>query len=137
MGKLFTLFVFAICVSSCANAQAKIPVSQAGKHYGETITICDKMVGDALILDSKTKNVLLTMGSGSNQKLKVMVPAEIVKKFLNTSINNGEKTFCITGKVTDLNGQPELVVLNVGDIKLCNPTLKPLDIKPNDFMKFE
>lgn len=137
MGKIFTLFVLAFCFTSCADAQATIPVSQAGKHFGETITICDKMVGDALILDAKTKKVLLTMGSTHNQKIKVLVPAEIVKKIFGASIKNNQQNFCITGKVAGLNGQPELVVVNAWDIKLCNPAGKPLDIKPNDFMKFE
>jgi len=126
----------AIFFSFSVSAQNKVPAEQASKHYGETITICGTILEDNFIFDSKTKNTFLVLGEGSQtQKVTVVVPAVTSKKVIDKPKNYyANKNVCVTGKVVELNGKPEILVGAEDKIQFGGGAS---DIKPNDFMRFE
>jgi uncharacterized protein YpmB len=139
MRKAITLItsVTAIVLSLSVSAQNKVPAEQAAKHYGETVTICGTILEDNFIFDTKTKNAFFVLGEGSqNQKVTVVVPAETSKKVIDKPKNYyANKNVCVTGKVVELNGKPEIVVYNQDKIQFGGGGGS--EIKVNDFMRFE
>ena len=139
MRKTFTLLTSAAAIlfSISVSGQNKIPAEEASKHYGETITICSTILEDNLIFDSKTKNTLLLLGGVRNQKVTVVVPAETSKKVIDKPKSYySNKNVCVTGKVVELNGKPEMVVNAEDDIQFGSSG-GGSELKPNDFMRFE
>ena len=126
----------AIFFSMSAFGQNKISAADASRHYGETITICGTIPQDNFIIDTKTKNAFLILGTGSpNQQVTVVVPAAAAKKVINKPKNYySNKNVCVTGKVVALNGKPEMVISDQDKIQF---TGGGSEIKPNDFMRFE
>jgi len=130
-------FPAALFFSLSVNGQNKVPVDQAFKHYGETVTICGTILEDNFIFDTKTKNTLLLLGGTENQKVTVVVPAETSKKVIAQPKNYyANKNVCVTGKVSELNGKPEIVVIAEDKIHIGSSSGGG-DVKPNDFMRFD
>jgi hypothetical protein len=142
MQKCFTLFtgLAAIALSLAASGQSKIPAEQASKHYGETITICGTILEDNFIFDTKTKNTLFILGAASQgRQVTVVVPSATSKKVIDKPKNYyANKNVCVTGKVTELNGKPEIVIADENKIRISNSGGGGgSDVKPNDFMRFD
>ena len=70
-------------------------------------------------------------------KMFVFLTPEMLQKLTDngkTSITN--KSVCVTGKIRFLKGLPEIVVNNPKEIYLINDG-GGMEIRPNDFMRFE
>jgi hypothetical protein len=112
--------IMSLIVGSTASAQTQIPIDEAAKHIGETITVCDKVYGGKFIEGSKTKPTVLNLGgSYPNHKLTILVNSELRKalggKPEETYLN---KNVCVTGQVVDSRGKPEIIVAKTEDIKI-------------------
>jgi len=109
MKKLICLFLL-LKMSCLAFGQTKISAGEAAKHIGETVTICDKVYSTKLINGSNM--TLLNLGGFyPNQLLTVMIKGQDRGKFKDAPENffKGKKV-CVTGKVVDYKGKPEIVV---------------------------
>lgn len=51
------------------SAQTKIPIEEAGKHIGETVTICSRVYGARYLESSATKPTLLNLGGSYPKNL--------------------------------------------------------------------
>lgn len=140
MRKTFTCLtsVAALFLPLSVTAQSKIHAVDAAKHYGETVTICSTILEDNFIFDTKTKNTLLILGGGlQNQQVTVVVPEQTSKKVIDKPKNYyANKNVCVTGKVVELNGKPEILVNNEDKIRIGSGGGGG-DIRPNDFMRFD
>ena len=133
---IFLLIIF--LGSYCVNAQTKVSLSTVNKHYGETVIICDQLLGENFITDIQNQTSLLMLGTTPENRVAIIVPVESKQKMMNKNkyFYLG-KQVCVTGKLTLLNGKKEIIISSESDIKLCTSGSAAPDIKPNDFMKFE
>ncbi|HVW13480.1 MAG TPA: hypothetical protein VHB54_06660 [Mucilaginibacter sp.] len=101
-----------------AGAQTKIAAKDAAKHLNETVSICDKIYSSKLI--ENTGMVLLDMGGGHpNQYLTVVIKGDNKTKFhANPEEYYKGKGVCVTGKLIDYKGKPEIIVSSPDDLKL-------------------
>ena len=103
---LFFLLIFTIQTYS----QEKVPLAKINLHEGETVTVCEKVQGT--FLSKKSNTLMINFGKPyPNQTFVVVVFNKDLEHF---SYNPAEKlkgkTICITGKVVNYKGMPEIIV---------------------------
>lgn len=118
MKRLIIFIVFTLVLGYSASAQTKIPAKDAAKHLNETLMVCDKVYGTKLIEASGM--VLMDLGGAHpNQLLTVVIKGEDRGKFKDKPEEYFKgREICVTGKIIDYKGKPEIVVSDPADIKL-------------------
>ena len=137
MAKTIILFSALFFVTYISFGQKKMNADEASKHYGETVTICDKIYGIEFSESTKSFTAIKVGDVSKKSKMFVFLTPEMLQKLTDngkTSITN--KSVCVTGKVRFLKGMPEIVVNNPNEIYLINEG-GGMEIRPNDFMRFE
>ena len=118
MKKPLILIFFTTLIASLASAQVKIPSKQAAKHIGETVMVCDK-VYDTKFFDESGLALLDLGGNHPNQFLTVVINKEDRGKFKDKPEDYFKGTnVCVTGKIIDYHGKPEIVVTDPKDLKV-------------------
>jgi micrococcal nuclease len=101
-----------------AAAQTKIPAKEASKHIGQTIMICDKVYGTKFF-DNSGMTLLDLGGNHPNQYLTVVINKADHSKFKNKPEDYFKGTrVCVTGKIIDYHGEPEIVVTDPKDLNI-------------------
>lgn len=120
MKKIAIISAFVTFFAVTALAQTHIPAKDAQKHLNETVTICDKIYSTKLIENSKM--VLLDMGgSHPNQYLTIVIKGEDRSKFNDKPEEYYKgRNVCVTGKLIDYKGKPEIIVSEADQLKLGN-----------------
>ncbi|TZF85820.1 DNA-binding protein (plasmid) [Pedobacter sp. BS3] len=93
-----------------------IPTSEAYKHKGETVTVCDSVYGTKYF--DKSGITLLNLGARyPDSPLTVMIPKEARELFSSApETTYFRKRICVTGEVIEYKGKPEIVVKEVKQI---------------------
>ena len=115
----FLLIVFLFIASiNIVYSKAKINASEASKHVGESVSICDKVYSTKLIENSQM--TLLNLGGYyPNQLLTIMIPGTDRNKFKEHPEDYTKgKNVCVTGKVTMYRNKPEIVVNDPSQITI-------------------
>ena len=125
MKHLLILFI-SLC-GLMASAQTKIAAKDAAKHLNDSVTICDKIYSTKLI--ENTGMVLLDVGdSHPDQYLTIVIKGEDKTKFpANPEDYYKGRDVCVTGKLIDYKGKPEIIVTSPNNLKL---TLSDNIVKP-------
>lgn len=137
MAKTSILFAALFFITYFSFGQKKISAEEAARHYGETVTICDKIYGIEFSESTKTLTALRVGNLAKKSTIFVFLTPEMLQKLTDngkTSISN--KSVCVTGKVKSINGLPEIVVNKPEEIFILNTFGNP-EIRPNDFMRFD
>jgi len=115
MNKLI-LIIFVLFVHE-SFSQQRIPSSEIAKHLGDSVTICDKVYG-ARYLD-RTSLTLMNLGNEfPNQLLTVVIKGNDRNKFrFKPEEVYAHKKICVTGRVTEYAGKPQIVVTEPRQIK--------------------
>jgi hypothetical protein len=112
---LFLLLITAVCAA--AKAQKTIPAADAAKHIGEEVTICEKIYGGKF-LDEAGITFLNLGGDHPKELLTLVIKGDDRKKFKgNPEEVYKDKKVCVTGKIIDYKGKPELVITDPSQIK--------------------
>jgi hypothetical protein len=115
--KIFTA-VFLLIFTLKASAQTKIPAKDASKYIGKTVTICDKVYNERVISYSNS-SYLNVGGYYPKQLLTVIVDrSDVSKNWKPLEIDFIDVQICVTGKVVDAQGKPEIVVTDPNQIKI-------------------
>ncbi len=97
-----------------------LKAEEAKNHIGETITVCD-VVLDARFLESSASGpTLLNLGAAfPNQHLTIFISKEVRAGFETKpeEFYKGKKV-CVTGKVTEYRGKPQIVLVKKEDLKM-------------------
>ena len=107
--RLLVLIVAAL-FSCGVSAQRVIPATEISKHTGDTITTCATVVAFTVIHETNI-SFLEPGGYGPGQTFMVIIPGADpgeFKQLSDTSLIG--KLICITGKVTEFNRKPAIVV---------------------------
>ena len=139
MKKLATLVTVVCLYHFTATGQTKIPIEEAGKHIGETVTICSKVYGGRYFDNSTSKRTLLNLGAAyPNHKLTLLITSDDRKNFTGKPEDDYiGKNVCVTGKVIDFNGKPEIVVTKPREIQLTDGGGDVPEIRTKDFFWFD
>lgn len=118
MKKNLTFIIIAIFYCLSASAQTKITIDEASEHYGETVTICNELYGGKFI--EKSKITLLDFGgSYPSNKVTVLINFADRKNFPDKpELFYEKKDVCITGKLIEFKGKPELIITKPSDIQI-------------------
>jgi hypothetical protein len=118
MKNLTASFLFTLLLAGTAAAQTTIAAGSAGKHMGETVTICEKVFSGKRI--DATKTTLLDVGGYyPKQPLVVVIPGRDRNKFKgNPEVDYDGKDITVTGKVIMYNGKPGILVQDPRRLKL-------------------
>jgi hypothetical protein len=116
MKKLAILCLLVVAGTIKGFGQTKIEAKDAAKHLNETVLICDKVVDGKYFDNSKT--TLLNVGAPHpNELLTLVIKGDDRKKFTGdpeTIFLN--KKVCITGKIIDYKGKPEIVITEANQL---------------------
>lgn len=110
--KQLTVLFIACAISFTSKAQTKIDVTDAAKHMNETVTICTKVYG----VKALDKVTLINLGAKyPGSPLTIAIAAADREAFADLSALNG-KDICVTGKIIDYKGKPEIIVTKKEEI---------------------
>jgi micrococcal nuclease len=116
-------FIFGFLLSAIATiaaAQNSIPAKEAGKHIGEKVIICDKVYGGKYFSGSEI-TLLDVGGNHPDEVLTLVIKGDDRKKFQHAPEDYfKDKTICVTGEIVDYKGRPEIMIIDVAQIKVTN-----------------
>ncbi len=117
MKRLFV--VSALFFASTAGfAQTKISAKDAAKHLNEEVTVCDKIFSGKFF-PSSSLTLLDIGGFHPNEALTLVIKGDDRKKFKASPYEYFKgKSVCITGKIIDFKGKPEIVITNPEQLKI-------------------
>jgi DNA/RNA endonuclease YhcR with UshA esterase domain len=133
MKKYLLLSVPAIIFSLASFAQTRISAADASKHIGERVTINGRIFSGKAGAANRAQTVLHLGAAYPNQQLTIVISQEDRKNFSykpeDYLLN---KRVTVTGRLVDLDGKPEIIVNDSGDIRTdessTEPEFKPLDV---------
>ena len=137
MAKTFALLATLFFVTYISFGQKNISAEDASKHYGERVTICDKIYGIEFSESSKSFTAIKVGDIARKSKMFVFLTPEMLKKITdNGKMSIINKSICVTGKVHSLKGLPEIIVNKDEEIYLLGEG-GGSEIRLKDFMRFE
>jgi hypothetical protein len=118
--KKISLILLIAFAAMRASAQTNIMAKDAAKHIGENVTICDKIFGGKFL--SGPNLTLLDVGSNHpGELLSLVIKGDDRKKFTTAPEDKFKgKQVCITGKVIDYRGKPEIMITDTTQINIDN-----------------
>ncbi len=95
-----------------------IPSSQAKDHIGDTLTVCGK-VADARHLDTGSGPTFLNFDKPfPDHTFTAFIAGDNRAKFGTPEKEYLEKDICVTGKIQEYNGKPEIVLTEPQQVKV-------------------
>ncbi len=129
---LAAITAFIICGS--VMGQSNISINDAGKNIGRKVSVCGKVSGGRFL--TNTKPTLLNLGGSAANELTIIISPEDRKNFpYKPEEYFTNKNVCVTGKVIESNGKPQISVHNPDDFEL-NEGGGGIEIKPMDLNGF-
>jgi micrococcal nuclease len=100
------------------DAQMKIEADQSAKYMGDSVTVCGKVFSGKYLDQSKEAPTFLNInGHYPKQQLTLVIMKDVRQRFsydpLKRLVN---KNVCVTGKIKDYKGKPEIMINNEAQI---------------------
>ncbi|TDH21450.1 hypothetical protein EXU57_19845 [Segetibacter sp. 3557_3] len=121
-----------ILVFSPGFAQSSISPKDAGKYVGDKVTVCGKTSG---FKKDGTRPTLIYIGSGTaSSQMNIVINSGDLKNFpYKPEEYLTNKNVCVSGKVSEQNGKPEIVVRSPENIRVEEETgdveIRPLSLE--------
>jgi DNA/RNA endonuclease YhcR with UshA esterase domain len=114
---LLTGLILSVCAAR-SFGQTTIAAKDVAKHINEKVTICDKVYGGKFL--SNPNITLIDLGGNHpNELLTLYIKGDDRKKFKVAPEDALRgKNVCVTGKVIDYKGKPEIVITDPDQIKV-------------------
>jgi DNA/RNA endonuclease YhcR with UshA esterase domain len=97
----------------------KLSASEAKDHIGETATVCGDVVSTRYAASTKGQPTFLNLDKAyPNQIFTVLIWGSNRSKFGTPEIDYKAKRVCVTGKITEYRGTPEIVTNDPGQLKV-------------------
>lgn len=115
---LFPIAVFVLLASSSLVAQKSLTATQAKDHIGEQGTVCGKVVSTRYAESSHGKPTFLNFDQPyPNQVFTMLIWGSDRAKFDEPETKYRGKQICVTGKIGDYKGTPEIVASEPSQVK--------------------
>jgi len=93
-----------------ALAQKKLTAVEAKEHFGETATVCGEVVSTRYAASTKGQPTFLNLDKPyPNQIFTVVIWGRNRSKFGRPEVEYNQKRICVTGKIGEYRGVPEIV----------------------------
>ncbi len=100
-------------------SQKKLSASEAKDHIGETATVCGDVVSTRYAASTKGQPTFLNLNKPyPNQIFTVLIWGINRSKFGTPEIDYKGKHVCVTGKITEYRGAPEIVASDPHQLKV-------------------
>jgi hypothetical protein len=115
--------VFAICLigaSASLLAQGKkLTTAEAKDHIGEQATVCGKVASSRYAATTRGRPTFLDLDKPyPNQLFTVLIWGEDRAKFDTPETKYRDMQICVTGKITEYRGAPEIVATDPKNIEV-------------------
>jgi hypothetical protein len=120
MGPMSKGLVVFLLAAGAALAADPIPSSEAKNHVGETGVVCGK-VADSRYLDSSARRPTFLNFDKKypDHTFTAVIFGEDRAKFGTPEKEYLDKKVCVSGKIENYNGRPQMVLTDGGQIKLA------------------
>jgi len=93
-----------------ARAQKKLTAADAKDHVGETATVCGNVVSTRYASSTKGQPTFLNLDKPyPNQIFTIVIWGNNRSKFGRPEVEYSEKRICVTGKIAEYRGVPEII----------------------------
>jgi DNA/RNA endonuclease YhcR with UshA esterase domain len=94
-----------------AVSAAEVGIGDASKHIGETATVCDVVASAKFLSASRRQPTFLNLGEPyPDQIFTVVIFGSDRAKFGTPETSLKDKHICVTGKIQEYRGVPEIIV---------------------------
>lgn len=117
----YLFFVSALFFTGISFAQTSIKLEDAGKHIGDSVTVCGKVAGGIFLQDMENSPTFLSLGANYPDQLLSLViwPDQRGLYQPAPEVQYLDKDICVTGKIVSRNDIPQIVIYNKDQIKLA------------------
>ena len=99
--------------------QRKLSAAEAKDHIGETATVCGTVASTRCAASSKGQPTFLNLDEPyPRQVFTILIWGSNRNKFGTPDVDYRNKQVCVTGKITDYRGTPEIVADAPGQIRI-------------------
>ncbi len=119
--KQITLSFVALLVTAFSFAQTKtIKPDEAAQHIGDSLSVCGKVFGGKFFESGKNQPTLINMGAAfPKSTFTVVVYGEMRTKLGYAPEEKWtDKEVCITGKIIEFKGKPQIIITSEDQIKV-------------------
>jgi len=118
--KTISLLMPAIFFATFCRCQSKVSIDSLSFHIGDSITVCSKVFSARYLEQSNRQPTFLDLGADyPNNLLTVVIFGENRQKFTGfPEVLFANKNICVTGKLEDYKGRPEIIVSNPDQIRI-------------------
>jgi len=112
---IFLCFIVALAlalliIQPAALAQKKLTAAEAKDHVGETATVCGNVVSTRYAASTKGQPTFLNLDKPyPSQIFTIVIWGSNRSKFGRPEVEYSEKRICVTGKITEYRGVPEVI----------------------------
>lgn len=117
--KTISLFIAALFFAAFSQGQTKVSIDSISSHIGDSITVCSKVFSTRYLDRSNRQPTFLDIGADyPNSLLTVVIFGDDREKFTGfPEVLYANKNICVTGKLQDFKGRPEIIVTSPDQIK--------------------
>ena len=116
---LIVALALATLIIEPALAQKKLTAAEAKDHVGETATVCGEVVSTRYASSTKGQPTFLNLDKPyPNQVFTVLIWGSNRSKFGTPETDYKGKRICVTGKITEYRGVPEIVADDPKQIRI-------------------
>jgi hypothetical protein len=117
--RLFWVLISLLLAIPLLQAQKNLTAGEAKSHVGETATVCGEVASAHYAANSRGNPTFINLDKPyPNEIFTVLIWGRDRSKFANPGPDYGDKRICVTGKVTDYKGVPEIVAHDPSQIKI-------------------
>jgi hypothetical protein len=112
LGRVLLLFLMLVTFGARVQSQVKkLTATEAKDHVGEQATVCGKVASTRYAATTRGKPTFLNLDKPyPNQIFTVLIWGENREKFGTPEEKYRDKQVCVTGKITEYRGAPEIVI---------------------------
>ncbi len=116
--RVFAVLLLLFTVT-CAHAQKPITAAEAKDHVGEKSIVCGDVVGTHYAARSRGNPTFINLDKPyPNQIFTALIWGSDRSKFGNPDEAYRDKHICVTGKISDYKGVPEIVAYDPSQVQV-------------------
>lgn len=115
------LFVASLFFTSISFSQTTIKLEDAGKHVGDSVTVCGKVAGGIFLEEMENSPTFLSLGAAYPDQLLMLVIWKDQRAQFDPAPETqyADKDVCATGKIVIMRERPQIVIYKKEQIKLA------------------
>ena len=116
----YLLLVSTLFITSISFSQTSIKLEEAGKHAGDSVTVCGKVAGGVFLEQMENTPTYLSLGAAyPDQLLTLLINKEHRGQYEPAPETQYlDKEVCVTGKIVIMRDRPQIVIYKKEQIKV-------------------